>query len=39
MSSGSFRNVTYKLFTCKSYIMYMYKQDLALDKSMRVDIP
>ena len=29
MSSGSFQNVTYKLFVYESYIFYVYKQDLA----------
>ena len=32
MSSDSFKNdVTDKLFTYKSYIIYMYKQDLVLN--------
>ena len=34
MSSGSFKNVTYRLFVCKSYIFdlfNMHEQDLALN--------
>ena len=31
MSSGAFKNVTYKLFVYKSYIRFMYKEDLALN--------
>ena len=33
MSFGSFKNVTYELLVCKSYIylLYIYKQDLALN--------
>ena len=33
MSSGSFKNVIYKLFVYKSYIfnIYMYKSDLVLN--------
>ena len=31
MRSGSLKNVTYKLFTYKSYNIYKCKQDLALN--------
>ena len=34
MSSDSFKNVTYKLFTYKSYIMF--KQYLALNNSQKL---
>ena len=38
MSSGLFKNVTYKLFVDKSYIVdiYMYEQNLALNNLQRL---
>ena len=32
MSTGPFKNVTFKLFYYKSDITYMYKKNLALNK-------
>ena len=31
MSSGSFKNVIQKMFTNDVYLIYMYKQDMALN--------
>ena len=36
MGSGSFKKATYKQFVYKSYILYMYKQDLALNNLQRL---
>ena len=32
MSSGSFKNVIYKMCLEIKYLIYLYKKDLALDK-------
>ena len=32
MSSGTFKNVTNKIFTNHIYLTFMYKEDLALNK-------
>ena len=38
MSSGSFKDVMKKMFTNHIYLMYMYKQDLALN-NLVIDMP
>ena len=36
MSSNLFKNIIYKLFFYKSYLIYMYKKDLALNSLQRM---